>query len=78
MPMITLHTTGDGLVPVDEEQVLRRKVDAAGKGDQLVQRFVQEAGHCAFTPSEWERGFGDLVSWVENGNKPDGDECARR
>jgi pimeloyl-ACP methyl ester carboxylesterase len=73
MPMITLHTTGDWQVPIDQEQILRRKVDAAGKGDQLVQRIVQDAGHCHFTESEWERSFEDLVNWVEKGIKPDGD-----
>jgi pimeloyl-ACP methyl ester carboxylesterase len=73
MPMITLHTTGDWQVPIDQEQILRRKVDAAGKGDQLVQRIVQDAGHCHFTEGEWERSFEDLVNWVEKGIKPDGD-----
>jgi pimeloyl-ACP methyl ester carboxylesterase len=74
MPMITLHTTGDWQVPIDEEQILRRKVDAAGKGDQLVQRIVQDAGHCGFTEGEWETSFEDLVAWVENGVKPQGDD----
>ena len=74
MPMITLHTTGDWQVPIDQEQILRRKVDAAGKGDRLVQRIVQDAGHCQFTEGEWETSFEDLVAWVENGVKPEGDD----
>ena len=78
MPMIALHTTGDWQVPVDQEQILRRKVDAAGKGDQLVQRLVQDAGHCHFTESEWERAFEDLVDWAENASKPDGDDVLVR
>lgn len=73
MPMLTLHTTGDFQVPVDQEQTLARKVDAAGKGGLLVQRLVQAPGHCGFTDSEWERAFADLVDWVESGRRPAGE-----
>ncbi len=74
MPMITLHTTGDGVVPMDEEQILRQRVEAAGKGDHLVQRLVEDPGHCHFTQSEWEQGLADLMNWVENGVKPAGED----
>ena len=73
MPVLTLHTTGDWQVPIDEEQLLRRKVDAAGKGDMLVQRAVQASPHCGFTDSEWERGLEDVMAWVEKGTKPAGE-----
>jgi hypothetical protein len=73
MPMLTMHTTGDWQVPIDEEQILRKKVEAAGKGDLLVQRAVQDARHCGFTNAEWEQGLEDLVNWVEKGKKPKGE-----
>jgi hypothetical protein len=74
MPMLTLHTTGDWQVPIDQEQILRRDVDAAGKGDLLVQRVIAAPQHCGFTESEEERALEDLVGWVEEGTKPRGDD----
>jgi hypothetical protein len=74
MPVITLHTTGDWQVPIDQEQILRRAVDAAGKGDLLVQRMIAAPEHCGFTESEEEHALEDLVGWVEAGTKPDGDD----
>jgi pimeloyl-ACP methyl ester carboxylesterase len=74
MPMITLHTTGDWQVPIDQQQILRRRVDAAGKGDLLVQRVVSDAEHCNFTSAEWEDGLEDLVAWVEGGARPQGED----
>jgi len=74
VPLLTLHTTGDWQVPIDQQQILRRKAEAAGKGDLLVQRVVRDFGHCAFTDGEWEAGFESLVDWVEHGNKPEGED----
>jgi len=74
IPLLTLHTTGDMRVPMTEPQLLQRRVVAAGKGDRLVQRAVQDARHCGVTNAEWERGLEDLISWVEEGRKPDGED----
>ncbi len=73
MPLLTMQTTGDWQVPIDQEQTLRRKIEAAGKGDLLVQRAVQDPAHCGFTNAEWEKGLEDLISWVEHGKKPQGE-----
>jgi len=51
-PVLTLHTTGDGLVPVENESAYRRVVDEAHDSAMLRQTFVHRAGHCAFTPAE--------------------------
>lgn len=72
MPLLTLHTTGDGQVPIDQAQILRRRVDAAGKTNLLVQRVVRDAGHCGFNNKEWEANFEALVRWVEHGTRPRG------
>ena len=72
MPLLTLHTTGDGQVPIDQAQILQRRVDAAGKGDLLVQRVVRDPGHCGFTNEEWVASFEALVRWVEKGTRPAG------
>lgn len=51
-PVLTLHTTGDGLVPVENERAYLRVVDDARDSAMLRQTFVHRAGHCAFTPAE--------------------------
>jgi pimeloyl-ACP methyl ester carboxylesterase len=52
VPVLTMHTTGDGLVVPENEQAYRSVVDLAGHGSLLRQVFVHRAGHCAFTPAE--------------------------
>ncbi len=38
-----------------------------------MQRATRDFGHCTFTPTELVTTFVDLVSWVEGGLKPAGD-----
>ena len=52
VPVLTMHTTGDGLVVPENEQAYRSVVDVAGNADLLRQIFVNRAGHCTFTPAE--------------------------
>jgi len=72
MPLVTLHTTGDGQVPINQAQILRDRVAAAGQSDRLVQRVIEDPGHCGFSTSEPEAAFQALVDWVEHGVKPQG------
>jgi hypothetical protein len=73
-PLLTLHGTGDLFVPIFLEQTLKRAVTAAGKGQLLTQRIIRVAGHCGFSQPEQTRAFDDLVKWVREGVKPEGDE----
>jgi dipeptidyl aminopeptidase/acylaminoacyl peptidase len=50
VPLLTLHSTGDGQVPIEQARILRRRVDAAGKGDLLVQRVIADASHAPAMP----------------------------
>jgi pimeloyl-ACP methyl ester carboxylesterase len=52
VPVLTMHTTGDGLVVPENEQAYARVVRRAGHSALLRQVFVSRAGHCAFTPAE--------------------------
>jgi pimeloyl-ACP methyl ester carboxylesterase len=52
VPVLTMHTTADGLVIPQNESAYASVVAAAGKQDLLRQVFVHRAGHCAFTPGE--------------------------
>jgi pimeloyl-ACP methyl ester carboxylesterase len=76
MPLLTMHTTGDGQVPIEQAQILRRLVHRAGKGNRLVQRVYLDPGHCGFTTEEQERAFAALVDWVEHGRKPAGTDLS--
>ena len=51
-PVLTMHTTGDGLVVNQNEQAYASVVRRAGDSALLRQIFVHRAGHCAFTPAE--------------------------
>jgi pimeloyl-ACP methyl ester carboxylesterase len=52
MPVLTLHTTDDGLVPVQHEQEYAEDVRRSGAGPLLRQAYVAHAGHCTFTTAE--------------------------
>ncbi|HEX9030471.1 MAG TPA: hypothetical protein VF834_01415 [Streptosporangiaceae bacterium] len=52
IPVLTMHTIGDGLVIPQNEQAYASAVRGAGRSYLLRQVFVSRAGHCAFTPAE--------------------------
>ncbi len=52
IPVLTMHTIGDGLVVPENEQAYASVVRRAGRSFLLRQVFVSRAGHCAFTPAE--------------------------
>jgi hypothetical protein len=68
VPVLTMHTTGDGLVVPENEQAYRAAVDRAGRGGLLRQVFVHRAGHCAFTPAETITAVQTLLSRVATGS----------
>jgi hypothetical protein len=74
IPMLTLHTLGDLFVPLHMEQEYARRVAAENASDLLVQRVTRDFGHCSFTAPELITTFVDLVTWVEAGVKPAGDD----
>lgn len=74
IPMLTLHTLGDLFVPLHMEQEYARRVAAENASDLLVQRVTRDFGHCSFTGPELVTTFVDLVTWVEAGVKPAGDD----
>jgi hypothetical protein len=78
IPVLSLYTTGDGQVPIEQARILRRQVDAAGRGRLLVQRVFRDPGHCGFTGPEWTAGLDALRRWVERGVKPRGHDVLSR
>ena len=66
-PVLTLHTTGDGLVDVTDEQAYRSVVQDAKDSQLLRQAYVHRAGHCAFTPAETIAALGALTQRLDTG-----------
>ena len=74
VPVLTLHGIGDLFVPFSQEQIYAQRVADQGASDLLVQRAIRDIVHCEFTEEEYQEAFSDLVSWVETGVKPAGDD----
>ena len=67
VPMLTLHTTGDGLVVPENEQAYRQAAGRTGDAAKLRQIFVHRAGHCAFTPAETITAAHTLLNRLNTG-----------
>ncbi len=68
IPVLTLHTTDDGLVPVQNEQAYADVVRAAGNERLLRQLYVRRAGHCTLTPAERLVALQAIVRRLDTGN----------
>ena len=73
-PLLTLHGSGDLWVPIFLEQTLKHAIAKAGHQELLTQRVMRIAGHCGFSQPEQIRAFDDLVRWVRDGVRPEGDD----
>lgn len=70
IPVLTLHTKGDGLVVVEEETAYKEVVDQEHNRQFLREVFVHRAGHCEFTPAETVVALESLVSRLDTGKWP--------
>jgi pimeloyl-ACP methyl ester carboxylesterase len=68
IPVLTIHTTGDGLVVPENESAYHEAVSTAGDTSLLRQLFVNRAGHCAFTPAELITAIGVLLNRLNTGS----------
>jgi pimeloyl-ACP methyl ester carboxylesterase len=68
IPVLSMHTTGDGLVVPENEQAYASVVRRAGNGALLRQIFVSRAGHCAFTPAETVTAVQTLLRRLATGH----------
>src|SRR5579859_462842 len=71
VPILTMHTTGDGLVEVTNENAYASVVRSAGDNSMLRQVFVHRAGHCTFTPAETVTALQTLLHRVDTGRWED-------
>ena len=52
VPLTTVHTTGDPIVPINQSVLYGQKVRQAGKAPLLVHQTIDRHGHCAFESLE--------------------------
>lgn len=74
VPVLSLHALGDLYAPFSMEQVYAAEVAASGRSANLVQRAIRNAGHCEFSDAEAGAAWDDLVAWVEDDARPEGDD----
>lgn len=67
IPVLTIHTVGDGLVVVEDEQAYAMVVREADDSSLLRQAFVARAGHCTFTPAETIAALSGLIRRLDTG-----------
>ena len=68
VPVLTMHTIGDGLVVPQDETAYGDVVRAAGKQDLLRQVFVHRAGHCAFSAAETITAIEAMIARLDTGS----------
>ena len=71
IPVLTMHTTGDGLVIPPNEGAYASAVTEAGESALLRQTFVHRAGHCAFTEAETIAALQVLLKRLDTGRWDD-------
>lgn len=66
--LLSIHTSRDGLVKVENQQVLKNLVGSA----QLTTAIVveQEASHCGFSDDEGLAAWNSLINWVDTDAQP--------
>ena len=71
IPVLTIHTKGDGLVVVENETAYKDVVERVDDNSRLLrQTFIDRAGHCAFTPAETIAAVETLLKRLETGHWP--------
>jgi pimeloyl-ACP methyl ester carboxylesterase len=70
VPVLALHTEGDGLVTPDNEQAYADVVSSAGHSAMLRQLYLHRGGHCSFTIAELLTGVERLMMRVDTGIWP--------
>jgi hypothetical protein len=70
VPVLTVHTDGDGLVTPDNARAYAEVVHHAGNRSLLRQLYVHRGGHCTFTSAEVLAALAVLVERIETGTWP--------
>jgi len=76
VPVLTMHTTSDWLVPVPHEQSYAEAVRNAGNRALLRQLYVHRAGHCEFSDAEMLTALNSLIARLDGHSWPSLDPAA--
>ena len=63
-PLITMHTTGDDVIPFFHQALYKAKVVARNRTANYVDIAIPSYGHCAFTPLQLQTRLSQLVPLV--------------
>ncbi|WP_447910364.1 hypothetical protein [Brevundimonas bullata] len=70
-PTVTIHGKYDATAFVSNQAAYRDTVAAAGRSELLVQTFTNESEHSALSTPEYVAVFEALMTWIDQGAKPD-------
>lgn len=71
-PVLTLHTTKDGLVSAQNETVYKEMIANAGHSDLLYQAYTESVGHCTFTGEQLITTVTAMSKWLADSSAADG------
>lgn len=61
VPLVTLHTTGDQIIPYWQELLYRQKIERTGSAGKHINLPILRYGHCQFNAFEALLGFGIIL-----------------
>lgn len=70
VPVLTVHTTADGLVVSPHQTAYRDAVRRAGRARLLEQLYVDRPGHCSFSDAETLAALDVLLERLDRGRWP--------
>jgi hypothetical protein len=71
VPVLSLHSTGDGGAVPDQERWYARQVQRSGDPRQLRQLYVDRGMHCSFSAAEEITALRTLFERIDSGRWPD-------
>jgi hypothetical protein len=71
VPVVTLHSTGDGGAVADQENWYADQVRRSGDPGLLRQLYVDRGGHCSFSAADEIVTLRTLLERIETGRWPD-------
>jgi hypothetical protein len=70
-PVITMHTTNDGLADINHEGYYRDAVASWDCSEHLVQAFVSRVGHNGFNATQILTALAAMEKWLDTGVRPE-------
>jgi len=69
VPVLTVHTRNDGLIPATSDSAYKQTVAHAGRSKDLYQVYTTASGHCNFSPDQVVSVIVAMDQWLA-GKKP--------